>query len=541
MWKVYCDDDLIYDTKIELLKLANAVLELELNKTGSFTFTIYPSHPYYNKLQKMKSIIKVYCDDYLIFRGRILNDTLLFYNQKQVVCEGELAFLIDSRQRPYDFQNDDKSTTIKDFFTYLINQHNSQVEATKQFKVGNISVVDANNKIVRADSTYLNTWESLNQKLLEINEGYLWVRHEADGNYIDYLKDFDTISNQTIEFGKNLLDFNKATKGEELATAIIPLGAQEEGEEERLNIKSVNNDLDYIYNQEAVNVYGWIYKVVEWDDVTEPANLKTKAEEYLKNSINLVVSLELSAIDLANVNKDFNSFRLGTYVKVISKPHNLDSKFLITKLSIDLLNPANSKLALGKSYSTFTEQSSMSSSSQKVINNEVKGMKNQSVTKRQLNDAIIETQEQNSSSISQSADEILLKVSEDYFLKDNADALVETINTELSVTNEAVEVRFNQFSQDIEAVANGADAQFQEINKYIRFQDGNIILGEEGNELVLTIQNDRISFLQNDLEVAYFSNRKLFVLDGEFIESLTIGKFAFLPRSNGNLSFKMIK
>jgi hypothetical protein len=89
-------------------------------------------------------------------------------------------------------------------------------------------------------------------------------------------------------------------------------------------------------------------------------------------------------------------------------------------------------------------------------------------------------------------------------------------------------------------VAAGTDAKFEEISKYIRFVDGNIVLGEEGNTLTLQIENDRISFLDSGLEVAYFSNNRLYVTDGEFINSLQLGNFAFIPRENGNLSFKKL-
>lgn len=103
-----------------------------------------------------------------------------------------------------------------------------------------------------------------------------------------------------------------------------------------------------------------------------------------------------------------------------------------------------------------------------------------------------------------------------------------------------MEIQFTQFSQDIEAAAAGADANFEEIRKYIRFIDGKILLGEVGNELELQIANDRISFLQDGAEVAYFSNRKLYVTDTQILHSLQLGSFAFMPRANGNLSFKKI-
>ena len=80
----------------------------------------------------------------------------------------------------------------------------------------------------------------------------------------------------------------------------------------------------------------------------------------------------------------------------------------------------------------------------------------------------------------------------------------------------------------------------EQIRKYIRFVDGKILLGESGNQLELEISNDRISFMQNKTEVAYFSNNKLYVVDGEFTNSLRLGNFTYLPRTNGNLSFKKL-
>ena len=47
--------------------------------------------------------------------------------------------------------------------------------------------------------------------------------------------------------------------------------------------------------------------------------------------------------------------------------------------------------------------------------------------------------------------------------------------------------------------------------------------------------------MQNESEVAYVSNGKLYITDGEFTNSLTVGNFAYLPRTNGNLSFKKVK
>lgn len=364
MFKIFCDGYLLYDPRLESLKLFDPRLDLELNKTGSLSFKIYPDHPYSDKLKKLKSIIQVYQDDDLIFRGRILNEEQGFYNERQVSCEGELAFLCDSVQRPYDFMSGSNHTTIPELFTFFINRHNAQVTEERRFKVGTITVSDPNNYIVRSDSTYLNTWDSINQKLIETNGGYLWVRHEPDGNYIDYLEDFEAESNQTIEFGKNLLSLDRQIKGENIATAIIPLGAKQDGSEQRLTISGLPNSQtgeiykygDYVYSPEAVSKYGWIFKTQVWDDVTQASNLLSNAKKYIGNTIYQLTSIELTGFDLAGINKDFDGFKLGTYIKVYTEPHDLNEYFLIKKLSIELSNPQNNVLTLGQTYATFTEQ-----------------------------------------------------------------------------------------------------------------------------------------------------------------------------------------
>jgi hypothetical protein len=81
---------------------------------------------------------------------------------------------------------------------------------------------------------------------------------------------------------------------------------------------------------------------------------------------------------------------------------------------------------------------------------------------------------------------------------------------------------------------------YEELIKYIRFKDGTITLGIVDNPLTMTLSNNRLSFQQNGVEVAYISNNQLYIYDGEFLNSLKIGRFAFIPRSNGNLSFTYV-
>lgn len=72
MYRIYCDESLLYHSKLSSLKVFRPSVELEVNKTGSFVFTLYPDHPHYDNIKKMNSIITVYQGDFVLFRGRVL-------------------------------------------------------------------------------------------------------------------------------------------------------------------------------------------------------------------------------------------------------------------------------------------------------------------------------------------------------------------------------------------------------------------------------------------------------------------------------------
>lgn len=359
MYKVYLDEKLLYHPNMEELSLGRAKVKVELNKAGSFDFTIYKANNRYSDIKKKKSIVTIYNEDRRLFRGRVLNVKKGFYNQLQVTCEGELAFLLDSTVRPYEFKG-----SVEELFQFYINSHNAQMDEARKFKAGRCTVTDPNDYIVRANTGvngYPKTLDEMKEKLVEKLGGYLWTREEPDGIYIDYLEDFETMNSQTVEFAKNLLDFEETIKGQDIVTAIIPLGAKlkdENGEEidERLTISSVNDGVDYVYSPEAVEKYGYIFETVTWDEVTLPENLLRKGKEELQNHINLTRTIELQAVDLHNMNLDIQSFGLGNYTKVISKPHGFNEMLLTRKLDINLLDPSDGSLTLGDERVTFVDK-----------------------------------------------------------------------------------------------------------------------------------------------------------------------------------------
>lgn len=531
IYKVYCDGYLLYHTRMGSLTIYNPSLELELNKTGSFSFTVHADHPYYSLIHRMKSIITVYRDDTLLFRGRVLEEKTGWYNEKTCTCESDMAFLLDSVLRPFTYTG-----TAAEFLSYVLTLHNAQVDENKQIQPGNVTVEG----LVAYDTEeYLTTHETLQKAIFEPMGGYLQTRIVDGIAYLDYLAEITLLSPQVIEFGKNLLDLQRTHKGADIATVIIPLGAKQKDEEgkdtgQRLTIEAVNDGVDFVQDEVGVAQYGVIVKSVIFDDVTDPEMLKQRGQAQLADSVKLPDSIELTAADLAAAGYDIASFSIGTQVRVVSKPHGLDQRFIVVKLTVNPFNPAGNKLVLGGAFEGFSGALQGLANQQQQILQAVE----QSV--RTASEAVYNVEKNVQSSITVESDNIKSIVAETYALKDETEALISDVRVEVTQTKDSYDIEFIQFRQDLEAAANGADAEFEEIHKYIRFPDGKILLGEVGNELELQISNDRISFMQDGAEVAYFSDRKLHVTDASFMHSLQIGNFAFMPRTNGNLSWKKI-
>ena len=365
MYRINYDDFLLHDLQVPSeygYYLLDPNLKEEVNKVAELVFDISPTHPHFDKLEHLVPSIILKKNSKTIFKGRIIKEQQNMDKSKQVTCESILAFLFDSVVRPYTFQG-----TPEDLFKFYVENHNAQVDVDKQFKIGKTTGanLDANEYINRSNESYSNTYDEIQNKLLNIG-GYFYVRYEDDGNYIDWVDDFtsDTgqiISLQTIEFGENLQDITVENNSSNTYSVVIPLGAEvenEDGTKTRLTIESVNNGLDYLINEAALNKFGWIVAPTNettWDDVNVPSNLKTKGQNLLnQQGIMLKSTLELNAIDLNVVDGSKDSFEMHEYIRVQSTPHNISQTYLLTKKETPLTKPENMVITLGESKDTLT-------------------------------------------------------------------------------------------------------------------------------------------------------------------------------------------
>ena len=542
-YRVLCDGYVLHDSNLEQFTLINPVLTVELNKSGELTFQIANNHPYYDKIINKKSYIEIYQDGEWLWSGRPIKVSTALKLVKTVVCEGELSFLHDSNQRIAEYHD----MSVKDYFTTLINKHNAMVDESKRFTVGNVTVKDSNDSLYRY-SNYEDTFDTIQDKLIDRLGGYMLTRHVDGVTYIDYVQSYPYITNQVIEIGSNIIDLSLEESSADTISALIPLGKklteiseespqQESTGEERLTIESVNNGLDYIVNDDAVSRIGMVFGTVTFDDVTDPYNLLAKGSEELTDRIYNTLVISLNIFDRSFIDKNMEAFRLGASVIANSPKHGLqDKQMMISKMQISLVDVSKSKIEIGVTKKSLTSDIADSNNSfdtkvETIVSDYVK---NEEITviRPQINEV--------KSLIEQTADSIRSEVSTEYLKVEEKTEIYNYISSQILQESDKITISFTDRVTNIE---NQVVTNQQNIDKYIRFSAEGIELGDELSPFKVKISNVKISFYQNGQEVAYISNNKLYITQALFMQKSTIGNensgyYTWVIRSNGNMSLK---
>ena len=330
LYRVTWDGQDILDYTDERMVLLSPHLEHEVNTAGSLKFVVPPYHTYYNLFideTMLISDVEVYEDDNLIWFGRPLEMRTDFLKQKEIYCEGGLAFFNDTIQEKATYE----SVYIRSFFESVVREHNMQVNPSRQFIVGNVTV---DNKLVYREPKYENTLDVLRGQCLDTNEGYFFVRRVGGQNYIDWVKDMPYRCNQVIEFAENMLNVTTTFDGNDYATCVFPLGSTDENGDP-LTIANVNNG-NKVLESQMTQIYGKIIKVLQYNDIEDPNELFNEAKKELERMQYNSKLIECSAADLHSRDGSKEIFRVGQTVHCYSVPHNLEMDLPLSKIELNL-------------------------------------------------------------------------------------------------------------------------------------------------------------------------------------------------------------
>lgn len=339
-------------------------VDLVLEGISSMSFTINMKSPAWGNIKSLNTLVKVrnIRKKKTIFDGRVLMASQTMSSDGmftvKYTCEDKKAYLHDSRQRYAKIQN----TTIHAFLSFLIDRHNASVPEYKQFKVGNVTVTNSTDNVYRYVG-YGTTYEEIKDNLLDRLGGYLVLREESDGTYIDYLESVGEVKNAPIKLRKNLQDMRRDIDPTNIITRLIPLGARleaPEGQTEdasmpRLDIKSVNNGKDYIDDVDLIAEFGVIEGVLELDDVNIPSTLLLRGEQFFEQQKAANTSYDVTALNMYLKDSDLDDYEVGHWYPIKNQGLAIDENLQVIGKKINGDSPQKDKLIIGDKHITLTE------------------------------------------------------------------------------------------------------------------------------------------------------------------------------------------
>ena len=371
MYKIYAikgaTETLIYNDvtpELSLTKLIDPKVSMQDNGAGSFTCKIPYENAIYSSIEPMTTTIRITRDNTWLWTGRVLTIKKDFWLNKEITAEGALAFLNDVALPQQKWSN----VTSAAFVQALLAIHNAHVPTNRQISAGSISTsTESGNPIGLRD--YVSKGESVLKHISTLAEDWglhMRIRETSGVLYLDLKTDSQLPSStQTVDFGKNLLDYVDETDWSDLITVLHPLGAELEthtktGDEEypdRLTISgktpsdtgtfAVYNN-EYLYNKTAVTKFGRIEETVEWSEVDDATTLMALAELYLGDYKYSNIKLTVKVVDLHYLNSSTQGFQFLSKVICKSKPHNLNDEFIIDKMDIPIDNPENTQFTFSR-------------------------------------------------------------------------------------------------------------------------------------------------------------------------------------------------
>lgn len=533
-------------------KLKSGKVVKGINCIDSFSFSILPNNPGFNRTFDFQTLVTVWNTNKkrYDFQGRVLCSAPSMDESglisKEVTCESFFGFLCDSIQKYVEEQN----WTVVGLLQHIIDYHNSQVEEYKRFAIGEVTVTDPN------DNLYLgiqrdNTWKTIQEKLIGKLGGEIRFRLVDGIIYLDYLTQIGTTRATKIALSRNMKAIRRESNPSAYITRLIPLGAKlteevtnEDGStetvetEERLTIADVNNGVEYIDDVEAIEVYGIHVGYKEFDGVTNSSNLLSKGQSWLAENNKVQLKYSITALDLSLLGMDIDDFNVHDYHPIVNPLLGIDDTARIIKKTIDVCEEIKSTIEVGDNFKTLSDIQmeqlgkieELATSVEKIQNNNFDEKLKQITVKYQ-------------SAIKQAEASIMASVEKLYSESEaeNNEELLETFRSELELASDQLALKFTQTMEMIESVNGNLQSQFSNITKYFTFDVNGMTIGEVNNPNKVVIDNDQISILVNGVVVQRFdSNGKALIPELDITKSLNLFGYVIEQDGSGNVNCEYV-
>lgn len=536
----------IYPIHNEYSKLISGSVKQGINSINSFSFAIDPTNIGFGKIEDLKTFVNVFNTqrNRYEFQGRVLycSDSMGTSGNisKEIVCESLLGFLQDSTQTYVYEQN----WTPTELLTQLLAVHNSQLEDYKHFQVGTVELTGNIYVGIQRETT----WQCIQDKIIDKVGGEIQLRIVDGVMYIDLLGKIGGTRATSIELGKNMMSITKDSDPTSYITRLIPLGAKlSDDGEERVDITTVNDGIDYIEDVTVKEEYGIKVAYEIWDDVHEPQILKTKATNFLIENNRVLQKFKIEALDLAKIGIDIDYIDVFDYYPVKNQLLGIDDTLRVIVKTIDIVDAAGTNIEVGDKLKTLSD---LEIEKNKLLSEAVGSVTTIKTTTNKLSSRVENAEDKvselteitinQSTSILNDCNEIIMQALEGYVQTGTFGEYKETVASQFEVLAQGISLVFSTITEQITNVENDLQSQINTVTQYFTFDVNGMTIGRVDNPYKIVISNDRYSMLVNGVEIMWIANGETHTPKLTVTERMTLLGYIAERDSNGLVNWNYI-
>ena len=365
--------------------VTNQSLQLSKNQVGSYEcdipYTLWHDKYGINKddLRERNTFVLVEQDDAALFIGYLTEKNLVFDRALHVYfteCLGALdecetvvdpkEYLLTCEEDRSHWDEGDDGEGTPSLFYKVLHDSNATNDVTP-LSINPPTVQRGVKKDLSDDGKQVGTTLSFLQKyFLDEYDGYFYVSYvrsekkpDCINSYINYELDITAKTQQTVEYGKNLLDLEVTEKlPSDFCNQVFAWGTNTTTKGWWIFKKTTSKRaLAGAYNWDSINKYGVVSKELYVEGNATEDSLKKAAQEELDTHEQWAeVSITLTAFDRVDIGEATDRLGYMKKTKVLSGPHEVNGWYVCTKIDLDPASPASTQFTFGNPPKKLTDQ-----------------------------------------------------------------------------------------------------------------------------------------------------------------------------------------
>lgn len=331
-------EELLFAHGMKGAEVVGCTVTTELNSVDSAEIELPVTNNRALALLHRNAIVRLYDDSRVVFEGDVADVTQSVYGSTKIQLDGALGWMRCICKAPFT-----ASMAASSFLDAIITQYNSAIgDSARLLELGTVTV--SGNVEMDHSEEYTQTLD-LFKEVIDQLSGYFFVTYNAtDSPQIHYVSYPSVESAQTLELGVNILSADNELDFTDYASRIYATGKADGG---------ALIDIGYVMDADAEARFGRSDYALKTSGKTR-TQVTALANAELAIRKNPLQSLQLTAVDLADIGKDYRSFHVGTVAHAAIKHLRIDADMVVQSTARDYINRANTVITFGKAPRTLT-------------------------------------------------------------------------------------------------------------------------------------------------------------------------------------------